>query len=84
MELFRTFKKYDRNMNGFLEFPEYTQCLAESPDIDLTKQEIVSLAMSADLNGDGKIDFEEFTKHFASFLDMLEFNKEMSTRYHDL
>jgi len=24
MELFRTFKKYDRNMNGFLEFSEYS------------------------------------------------------------
>jgi len=24
MELFRTFKKYDRNMNGTLEFSEYT------------------------------------------------------------
>lgn len=23
MELFRTFKKYDRNMNGTLEFSEY-------------------------------------------------------------
>ena len=27
MELFRTFKKYDRNMNGTLDFSEYTQCL---------------------------------------------------------
>ena len=24
LELFRTFKKYDRNMNGFLDFSEYT------------------------------------------------------------
>lgn len=24
IELFRTFKKYDRNMNGTLEFSEYT------------------------------------------------------------
>jgi hypothetical protein len=24
MELFRTFKKYDRNMNGTLDFSEYT------------------------------------------------------------
>ena len=37
MELFRTFKKYDRNMNGTLDFTEYTQCLAETPKIDLTK-----------------------------------------------
>ena len=37
IELFRTFKKYDRNMNGTLDFAEYTQCLTECPDIDLTK-----------------------------------------------
>jgi hypothetical protein len=24
IELFRTFKKYDRNMRGFLDFSEYT------------------------------------------------------------
>jgi hypothetical protein len=37
IELFRTFKKYDRNMNGTLDFTEYTQCLTECPDIDLSK-----------------------------------------------
>lgn len=71
IELFRTFKKYDRNMNGTLEFSEYTQCLSECPNLNLTKSEIVTLAMSADLNGDGKIDFEEFMKHYTDFLDMI-------------
>lgn len=37
MELFRTFKKYDRNMNGTLEFNEYALCLAESTSMDLTR-----------------------------------------------
>jgi Ca2+-binding EF-hand superfamily protein len=37
VELFRTFKKYDRNQNGQLEFSEYTQCLTESNGLDLTK-----------------------------------------------
>jgi len=64
LELFRTFKKYDRNMNGLLEFSEYTQCLSECPNLDLNKNEIVTLAMSADINNDGFIDFEEFTKHY--------------------
>lgn len=71
LELFRTFKKYDRNMNGTLDFSEYTQCLSESPHLDLNKNEIVTMAMSADLNNDGQICFEEFTKHYVDFLNMI-------------
>lgn len=71
LELFRTFKKYDRNQNGTLEFSEYTQCLHECPNLDLTKQEIITVAMSADTNADGKIDFEEFMKHFPDILNMV-------------
>ena len=74
MELFRTFKKYDRNQNGLLEFSEYTQCLSECEGLDLTKQEIITSALSADLNCDGHIDFEEFMKHFTDILNMLHFN----------
>ena len=47
-------------MNGTLDFSEYTQCLSECPDINLSKQEIITVAMAADLNGDGEVDFEEF------------------------
>jgi Ca2+-binding EF-hand superfamily protein len=75
IELFRTFKKYDRNMNGTLDFAEYTQCLTECPDIDLSKQEIITVAMAADLNGDGEVDFEEFMKHFPNVLNLIEYNK---------
>jgi len=81
LEMFRVFKKFDRNGNGSLEFSEYTQCLAECPNMELSKSDIVSLAMSADLNGDGVIDFEEFMKHYSDFLDMLEFNRSISKSY---
>lgn len=52
--------------------------------MDLTKSEIVTLAMSADLNGDGKIDFEEFMKHYSDFLNMIEFNNHLSEQYHNV
>ena len=68
-------------MNGVLEFPEYTQCLSEAPNIDLKKNEIVTLALAADLNGDGKIDFEEFMKHYSTCLNMIHFNKHLSDEY---
>ena len=77
IELFRTFKKYDRNMNGTLDFTEYTQCLSECPDVDLSKQEIITIAMAADLNGDGEVDFEEFMKHFPTVLNLIAYNKSM-------
>lgn len=81
MELFRTFKKYDRNMNGTLDFSEYTQCLTECPHIDLTKQEIITIAMAADVNGDGVVDFEEFMKHFPTILNLVQCNKSMQSKY---
>ena len=62
-------------MNGTLDFAEYTQCLTECPDIDLPKQEIITVAMAADLNGDGEVDFEEFMKHFPNVLNLIEYNK---------
>jgi|TARA_B110001450_G_C17451748_1_gene412327 Ca2+-binding EF-hand superfamily protein len=56
IELFRTFKKYDRNQNGTLDFGEYILCM-EMCDLDLMKHEIVTMTLNADLNGDGEIDF---------------------------
>lgn len=32
--------------------------------LDLEDHEIITLGLSADINGDGRIDYEEFMKHF--------------------
>lgn len=72
LELFELFKKYDRNQNGYLEIHEYIQCLKNS-SINLTESEIVTLAIGSDINGDERIDYEEFMKHFQDCLKMLRF-----------
>jgi Ca2+-binding EF-hand superfamily protein len=74
--MFRTFQKYDRNQNGFLDFGEYMQVLEES-GLDLSRQEIVTTALDADVNGDQLIDFEEFVKHFTKILDMMSFTEKL-------
>jgi Ca2+-binding EF-hand superfamily protein len=72
LEMFEMFKKYDRNLNGFLEIHEYIQCLKDSK-IDLSVGQIIALGMSADVNGDERIDYEEFMKHFSDCLKMVRF-----------
>lgn len=45
--------------------------------LSLSKQEIVSLSLIADTNGDGQIDYEEFMKHFTDFLQMVRFQAKI-------
>jgi len=49
--------------------------------VDLTKEEVITVAMAADLNGDGEVDFEEFMKHFPTVLDMIQFNKYLKEKF---
>jgi len=46
-----------------LEINEYIECLKEST-VNLSEAEIVTLGLAADVNGDERIDYEEFMKHF--------------------
>ncbi len=66
------FKKYDRNQNGFLEIAEYIDCLMEG-GVGLTKNEIITIGLTSDINGDGRIDYEEFMKHFSEALRQVRF-----------
>lgn len=80
LELFKIFKKYDRDYNGFLELEEYIDCLRES-DFGLTEAEIITVGLSADINGDGRIDYEEFMKHFSSILKNARFQSTLQEAY---
>jgi len=53
MELFRRFKKYDRNSKGVLSYGEYAQCLQEYGMANLNKSEIITATLAADVNQDG-------------------------------
>lgn len=81
IELFRTFKRYDRNISGKLLFHEYIECLLEAPNIDVSKPEIITLSLCADMQDgakDGKIDYEEFMKHYVQSLNMIAFDLHLS------
>ena len=82
LELFDIFKKYDRNQNGFLEIHEYIQCLKDS-QVALTENEIVTLGLAADINGDERIDFEEFMKHFSDCLRMIRLQSTLHNTFLD-
>lgn len=70
-ELFGLFKKYDTNRNGYLELSEYTKCLKDA-GVKLSEQELVTIGLFADTNGDNKIDYEEFNKHFPALLKIVK------------
>lgn len=80
LELFELFKKYDRNQNGFLEISEYIQCLKDA-HTQLSEAEIVTLGLTADVNGDERIDYEEFMKHFSDCLRMVRFQSSLQETY---
>jgi len=77
LELFKLFKNYDKNLNGVLEINEYRNCLMDQADDSgnsvFTPQEVTTLSLMADINGDDCIDYEEFMKHFVDTLRRIKF-----------
>lgn len=53
------FKKADKDGNGALELAEFQQCCKDA-DIGLTRKEINILMHQCDVDGDGKVSYEEF------------------------
>ena len=78
IDLFKIFKRYDLNLNGYLELDEYMECLKDQ-NLELSKQEVTALSLIADTNGDGKIDYEEFMKHFKDILHHVRFHRKLTT-----
>ena len=59
---------------------EYINCLSNS-DVNITRQEAITLSFSADLNGDGQIDYEEFMKHFNDLIKIIRFHQKVNECY---
>lgn len=70
------FKSCDTDKSGFLDMKEFKACL-ESLDLKLTPQEVNALMASADADGNGQIDFNEFAEFCAHNLMHLEREKHI-------
>lgn len=66
------FKKCDLNQNNFLEILEYYECL-KSNNVELDENEIITIALNADICTNGRIDYEESLKHFRDCLRLIRF-----------
>ena len=63
----KAFEKYDKDGNGFITSDEFTKVVEDKYGSKLTSKEMRKLLKEADLNGDGKIGYDEFLKAFTYF-----------------
>ena len=49
--------------------------------MQLSEPEIVTLCLNADINGDGRIDYEEFMKHFHDCLKLVRVQQTLQDAY---
>ena len=56
---------FDHDENGYIEVPELRETIR---GLNLTEQETQNLIKDFDIDGDGKISFEEFRKYFLCYL----------------
>jgi calmodulin len=54
------FKVFDKDGNGFIDRVELYKTMNEDLDIPLTKEQVDEMLKDADINMDGKIDYNGF------------------------
>lgn len=74
IELFKVFRDFDDNANGFLETEEFVKCMESFKALDLSKEEILNLVLTSDCDGNGRIDYQEFMKHVHDFVKLIKFH----------
>ena len=60
-QVLRAFKSFDRDGNGYLSNAEFRYILTQLGE-KFTNSEVDTLFKECDLDGDGKLDYEEFIK----------------------
>lgn len=83
LDLFRVFREFDENEKGFLDIKDYADCLEKFAPLGLNQQERTFIALNADVHLDGRIDYQEFMKHFRHILFGLKYNAELQNMYND-
>ena len=81
LDLFKVFRDYDENDKGFLEPLEFKHCLEKFEPIDLPSSAIITITQLADIDGNQRIDYQEFMKHFKSMLYLVLFHAELQALY---
>ena len=81
LDLFRVLREFDENDKGFLEPLEFMHCLSSFPPLAASQSEILTIALSADIDGTGRIDYQEFMKYFKDCLFWVKFNNELQQMY---
>lgn len=77
IELFKVFRDFDEDANGFLEFPDYVKCLNSFTALGLTPEEVITLTLIADIDSNGRIDYEEQMKHLNDYVYNIRFHREL-------
>jgi len=56
------FKEFDEDGNGFIEPEELRTKMSEMSGCEIPMEQIQDMIKQVDVNGDGKVDYEEFVK----------------------